>query len=344
MVKINPVKQLIKRSLQILAARLGPHTRTTGAPQLIVLMYHRVLPMDDVRCSLEEPGMVVSPATFRRNLEIISQYFEFVKLSDWLEKKNQGQPLPRRACAITFDDGWADNYEYAFPILKEMGIPATIFLVSDMIGTTDRFWPERLANVLVAIAEQKPGQWGHPCLDWLRGAATTLSLAQGAPGRDEISRLIATAKKYPDEDIHHRLDVVIRELGLQIEPAAPSLLDWSQVNKMSASGLIEFGSHTCRHIRLGNQTPVEVIRHQVTTSKQHIEAHSVGPVRTFCFPNGDYCDSALGAVKKTYIGAVTTHRGWNSAATDCHMLNRIGVHEDIAKDKTAFLARISGWI
>jgi len=159
----NPVKTLIKRSLQYIAAHFGPHTRRHSEPKLVILMYHRVLPRDDERILFEEPGMYVSPETFKHNLLTLADYFEFISLTDWIEKKAANLPLPEKACIISFDDGWADNYEYAFPILQELNIPATIFLVSDMIGTTEMFWPERVARLVHEICQHHAQHYWTGC-------------------------------------------------------------------------------------------------------------------------------------------------------------------------------------
>lgn len=344
MAKHNPAKQLIKRGFQSIAAKLGPHTRKSTHPQLVVLMYHRILPLDDERAHLEEPGMIVTPETFKQNLELASQYFQIVKLSDWLEKRQNGEPLPAKACAITFDDGWIDNYEFAFPILGKFNIPATIFLVSSMVSSKAKFWPERLALTITAIACQQTQQWTNPMLGWIKSAQTDYTFSNTPPSQEELSQIIAHAKQLPDQEIHTRLDKIESELGLDINFQTPSLLNWAQIKEMTASGLIEVGSHTCHHIRLNEQTARDVMKNEIIESKAQIENQTDQPVKTFCFPNGDYSAAALKLVQEHYIGAVTTESGWNSSKSDNHLLQRIGIHEGIASDKTAFLARISGWI
>jgi peptidoglycan/xylan/chitin deacetylase (PgdA/CDA1 family) len=338
------LKKIVKRSMQYVVALFGRHTRPGKQPQLLVLMYHRILPRNDKRSLIEEPGMIVTPETLKLHINILKQNFNIIKLSDWLQLRHDGKQLPSKACAITFDDGWADNFEFAFPILKKLNVPATIFLVSDMIGTNEQFWPERLANLITTVSNSYPQYWSHPELEWLQKDPGHYHFSATPPTQEELSELIASAKSYSDQEIHDRLDHIDNVLQLKKGTHSPSLLNWQQVTEMVDSGLVEAGSHTCRHVRLNKDTPEELLRSEIINSKEKIE-HRVGHnVKVFCFPNGDFCPDALTLVKQNYAGAVTTKSGWNTIDTDNHLLQRIGIHQDIAEDRISFLARISGWM
>lgn len=342
--KLNFLKKITKRGLQHLAASFGRHTKKNSEAQLLVLMYHRILPQEDSRVQLEEPGMIVSPDTFRLHLNILKEYFTIVNLSDWIQLKEEGKALPARACAITFDDGWADNYEYAFPVLKELNIPATIFLVSDMISTKKMFWPERLARLIVTISKNYPQHWNHPELAWLQNNKANYRFSKNAPSREELSVLIADAKNYSDNDIHNRISQIETALQLDSEEHQASLLNWQQISTMIDSNLIEIGSHTCHHVRLNNNASDQKLNDEIVSSKATIEQNIGKNIKTFCFPNGDFCPQALELVEKNYLAAVSTQSGWHNTSGSNHLIKRIGIHQDITNDRTSFLARISGWM
>jgi peptidoglycan/xylan/chitin deacetylase (PgdA/CDA1 family) len=250
------------------------------------------------------------------------------------------------ACAITFDDGWSDNHQYAFPVLIDTGTPATVFLVAEMIGTDGKFWPERMARLLNTMADAGAHAWSGLHARWLREIPTRYRFSGTPPTRDELAEIIKGAKSFPDHEIRHRLSALEQELGVAAPAAGneASLLNWAQVNEMITSGLVEAGSHTCNHIRLSADIPATLLEQEIVHSKELIWDNTRNEAKTFCYPNGVMCDHASELVSRHYTGAVTTHGGWNSSKTPNNALRRIGLHEDVSADRISFLARISGWL
>ena len=82
-----------------------------------LLMYHRVVPATDAARNAVEPGMFVTPETFERHLAWLTDSFSVLPLHEITTRLADDLPLPPRACAITFDDGWRDNYDFALPAL-----------------------------------------------------------------------------------------------------------------------------------------------------------------------------------------------------------------------------------
>ena len=325
------LKKIVKAPLQQAAARFGAHRRNAAGPRLWILMYHRILPPTDPRYAEEEPGMIVEPDTFRMHLQTLKRHFTVMPLGEWVERARNDQPLPPKACAITFDDGWLDNYEYAFPILQQEQVPATLFAVSHMIGTRDLFWPNRIVRLL-----QQPRERLRE-FSWLAEL-----LGEGDMDAERSSQLIYSLKSLPDHELLERIDEAEAVLGLTV-PEQPVLLDWEQLAAMADSGLFEIGSHTCHHFRLRESLPAEVLEREVSESKRRLEENLEKPVELFCYPNGDLCPRAREAVSRHYSAAVTTQGGVCDRATDAVQMPRYGVHQGSASTPTRLLARLSGW-
>lgn len=303
---------------------------------LLILMYHRVLPENHPDRRLEQPGMYVSPETFRLHMQILKSRFELVKLGEWVRRAKDGKALPGFACAVTFDDGWRDNYEYAYPILKEYAVPATIFVVSRFIGTRYSFWPNRLMRMINnATAGERirfSKSFGSGWLEFSLPETGELSQAQ-------LDGLVEKCKAIPEGELLDWLRE--REPGLT---HGVDMMDWDQLKDMQANGLVDIGSHTCRHKRLVEGLDAALMQTEIEDSKAEIQEKLNVSIDAFCYPNGDYTQDAVECVRRNYAFACTTQLGWNTRNSDFIRLKRIGVHEDIAADHHAFLARLSGLI
>ena len=347
---ISFIKACAKTPLTWAAAQLGSHKRDGNEPHLWVLMYHRILPAEDSRYHAEEPGMIVAPETFHQQLQSLKQLMPIMPLQQWLDRFEQGLTLPPRACAITFDDGWVDNFEYALPIIEQQQVPITLFAVSDMIGTSRQFWPNRLNHLLTQATRRQLQSlsWLEPLLPSepsTDGEHSNQSLNDSSKplNREQIADVIRQIKRHPDDKISLWLSEAEQQLAISI-PATAALMDWQQLKIMAASDYVDIGSHTCNHYRLRDDLNPEITEREIVASKHRLEDELQQSINLFCYPNGDTSALAVELVKKHYQAAVTTQRGINKQSSlQPHQLARIGLHQDISDSNTKLKAKLANW-
>lgn len=325
------IKQLVKNTLSFAAGTLGWSMVRRGNKRLIILMYHRVLPVNDPRYQREEPGMVVSDKTFAMHMQTLhDEKVPVMTVSDWL-----AQPESTRApltVAITFDDGWLDNYEFAFPVLKQFGFRSTLYVVTDFLGKPAPFWPNKVLQLLLAEDAQPTDDWGP----LLRLIDKRISLPLS---RDEAAQIIDHLKSHSDHEIYNALAAIPAEQDTPVE-----MISTEQLLDAQATMGVEIGSHTRRHYRLKEGLSETLLQEEIVEAQRILQDMTGAPVTTFCFPNGDFSEAAHQLVQSHYQAAVTTMRGINSARNfDTHKLLRIGVHNDISETPLKFKAKLSGW-
>ena len=111
--------------------------RRLHAGKLVVLTFHRVRPDGESAAGRPMRNLDVDASDFRRLLRWMLVRYEPLALRDWI---GRDAPPPRASFAVTFDDGWADNFEHAFPVLRELGVPATVFLATGAVEDRRPFW------------------------------------------------------------------------------------------------------------------------------------------------------------------------------------------------------------
>ena len=149
---MSALRQFARRALSAAAYHSGGealYRRAALRNHAVVLMYHRVLSTDAAALGVD-PGMFVTARSFERHLRHLRDRYELVtidQIGEWMAGRTSFDRVP---CAITFDDGWRDNYEVAFPLLKQYGVPATVFLVTGWIGRDDMLDDRRIAEMEAA--------------------------------------------------------------------------------------------------------------------------------------------------------------------------------------------------
>jgi len=260
-------------------------------------------------------------SSFHNQVKYLKKHFEVICLSEAIERMRTGG-VCRPTAVITFDDGYQNNYDVAFPILNEAGLPATIFLTTGLINTSDTVWFCRLNHAL-AETNRTSLEWGG-CMFDLSGPGSKADTAAAIQDR---------LKEFP----HPRLLVELRRLILELndDPDCPievgspfRMLSREAIAKMAGSGLIEFGAHTHTHAILSLLAPEE--RHdEIERSVAAIQEMTGRPCELFAYPNGgmqDYDAETIALLEACGMRAsVTAIAGPNNEMTPAMELRRYGV-------------------
>lgn len=294
-----------------------------------ILMLHRVLASDAEAALPHRRALCVGAGAFERLLEWLSRHFDCVSIESLLSEPGGGRPR----VALTFDDGWRDNAEVAFPLLQRYQIPASVFLATDYIGSNRCFWWEALGETFW----QRPDEASAlvQALTEL-GVSVPPTVCIADPGAERsraIGSLLQQLKGLPPQT----LDELTRY--------CPSLhagdgMSWQQVQYLEASGLVRFGSHGAGHAILTLLDKVALeddLRRAAAALQQHCKA----PLEVFCYPNGNHDARVRAAVSaQGYRYALATQPGLLGGDSVALALPRIDVSHDAAADPALLCWRL----
>jgi peptidoglycan/xylan/chitin deacetylase (PgdA/CDA1 family) len=276
---------------------------------LTVLNYHRI---DDVSHSGFDsftPNVTASPAEFARQMDYVKRHYNLVTcelVAAWLKGD---ATLPPYAAMITFDDGYYDNYAYAYPILRERNLPAVIFLTTDYIGRSNPFYWDFVSYCFNHTEKNSAVLPRYEAVSW-QGKTEKMAV---------MKQWIERLKLLPNEEKQHAVAALENVLEVSVPESAFSglHLSWDQVREMSQNG-IEMGSHTATHPIL-TRVPLPQVEHELASSKQKIEAEINKPVIGIAYPNGGSADFSPEVIKLaqqtgykvafSLVGGVNTHAG-----------------------------------
>lgn len=294
-------------------------------------MYHRVLRSPLQESVFVQPGMYVTIDAFQRHADFIKNRFHALPLPELIQRIKSGLSV-EGCCAITFDDGWQDNFTNAFPVLKEFQLPFTIFLTTDFIGTRRIFWPEEVSFYL---RQPKVVFAARQCqvLDRI--------IRKFAEDGNEESFLETAVMKLKNCSQHERDEVLDQLRSASItQPPERQMMKWEEVKEMQASGLVSVGAHTANHVILTQVSQGEA-ENEIIRSRRELENRMGVCPEFFAYPNGDFTNDLQAMLERNgFTGAVTTRKGWFGEGVNLFEIPRIGMHEDVCSTVPLFLARI----
>jgi peptidoglycan/xylan/chitin deacetylase (PgdA/CDA1 family) len=284
-----------------------------GKEEVCVVGLHRILSEEQERHTNSLPGIVMRERTFAELLEYLERHFTVVSLDAFLDGRHEADSKPR--CLLTFDDGWRDNFTTALPWLKKFALPAVIFAVTDLLGSADTFWVERLR------AAWRDPQHREPI-------AARLKDALGFPrSRVSFEEVIEQLKHRAARERQAILGGAWAAAGSSaVEVVGDQMLTWEEAAALQNAG-VEIEAHTASHPLLVYEDD-QAVSHELTACKRILEERLKKKVRAFAYPNGTWDARVRRQVKVAgFECAFTVARGWHRRGEDAYTIRRIMLHE-----------------
>ena len=289
-------------------------------PRLEILAFHRILDRNE---SYFIPPMALALSTFERLIHKLSHTFDIISLSEAVALLNR-DAIQHRTLAITFDDGYLDNYSVAKDFLSPAGIPATFFIPINQIDGGRPYWWDHVKSVadraqsgfwkwLIQLSRAiQPGMLLFPA--GMTSSADKTVLRQLIQGVNALS--------YEDRTIF------LQSLEKEFGPYEGSrlLMDWDEIQDLCLKGF-SIGSHTLSHEPLTDLDPTEA-RNEIEHSRSILADRLGYPIDGFCYPRGAFSDFLSEIVKQSgYSYAVTTRYASNKHKSDPFALSRRNISD-----------------
>lgn len=262
----------------------------------LIIGYHSVVEDFAAGAVGYMPSMLISRKMLERQLDWIGRRYRFVSLDELGTRLESGIPFGKPVAAVTFDDGYRDFYDQAFPILKRKGIPAAVFVVTDLLGTSRLLIYDKLYLLLArAVSAGRSGSFDLRQI--LRRHGIRLpDIEQMHPQiGDPHSVMRALYTILPQAILHRVVDAL--EADIEMEESAlreHHTLSWAMLIEMHRAGVV-IGSHTKTHALLPNED-WQNTQEQTLGSKQDLERKLGIAIRHFAYPNGSFNAASVRAV------------------------------------------------
>ncbi len=302
----------------------------------VILMYHQVCEK-----KADPWQLAVTPENFQYQLNHLKNHFDVVSVDELVATLKTGR-LNGNLAAITFDDGFIDNYTNAAPLLEWFELPATFYLTSGAIRSPKLFWWDELQSIILLtetlprklaikigtddfVFEFKRDEVLRPNL-----SQEILSWSYGLPVKNEridlYFKLWQRIQPLQHLDQYTIMRTLRRWSKLEYIPMGINApMQPYQVKKLSDNKLFTLGGHTVNHAMLSAQTEL-VQSYEIKDCKIDIEEISGKSVKGFAYPYGKYNHATKSLLEQNgYNYGLTTEQGPVTVNSDIYELPRVQI-------------------
>jgi len=263
-----------------------------------ILMFHRVLPETEKLRIHNHKSLEITPEHLENIIDFFKKRnYEFISLDDLVAIRSSPSRRKRKCVVFTFDDGYIDNYLYAYPIFKKNNIPFTIYVATNLPDSKATLWWYLLEDMVVNRASVRME------MDGAEMTFRTETIKEKEIAFNKIRYWFALAD---EEKLSILLNSLFRGSEEQIAAKTKELsMTWQQIGDLSKDPLVTIGSHTVNHFPLNSLT-AEKSTYEILESKKIIESHIKKEVKHFCYPLGSHGIKEIEILAKTsYVTATT---------------------------------------
>lgn len=275
-----------------------------------ILTYHRVGYAHETPWL--NPRLISAlPIAFQAQMRYLARHYRVVSLDDVLEALDSRKPLPERAVLITFDDAYFDFAQIAWPILKSLQLPATVFVPTAYPGAPERlFWWDRLYH---AIASSHAARLEETPIG-------SIDLKPPAQRMRHLKRLQNHLKRLPHSQAMAEVDRLCERLNPP-PPGGRGVLDWDELRQLARQG-VRLASHTRTH-PIMTRLPIAEIRNEIAGSQEDLQREIGYAPPAFSYPAGGHSQPVVALLKELgFKMALTTMDGLNELSRIDPMLLR----------------------
>ena len=299
-----------------------------------ILLYHQVDTPTGIGFGSGKDSYV-PPGVFRRQMEFLKGRFRILSLREAISHVETETPFPPASTAVTFDDGYRNNFSNAYPILTEYAIPFSLFVSTGFLGNQSCPWWEQIRQALVLNSQSVTLN--------VDSRQREYDLASDMGKRKLNAEMRQHILMHPDDEGN-----VLQHLQNQLShwPGSEQgdiFLSREELRRLAQSRLVEIGSHSISHASL-THLDHEALRREVQGSKDVLESDLGRPVESFAYPYGeraDFSPEVIRMVKDSgYRCALTGLQGNVGHSDDPFQLKRISIGG--RDDWPLFLGKLAG--
>jgi peptidoglycan/xylan/chitin deacetylase (PgdA/CDA1 family) len=268
-----------------------------------ILMLHHVRPAQGAEFA-PNSLLEVTPGFLESVVERVrAQGFDIVAMDEVPERIRAGDEA-RPFVAFTFDDGYRDNAEFAYPILKRHGVPFTIYLPTSFIDHEGELW---------WLVLEKTIQTQRTVVASIGGRTVHFDCSTAALKNEAWREIYWWLRSLPETDLRAYVRDLAARHGLDFRDICRSLcMTWDEVRTLGEDPLVTYGAHTVNHVMLAKY-PQETVREEMLGSKERLERELGRPMKHFAYPVGDPTSAGTRefdmARELGFVTAVTTRPG-----------------------------------